>query len=196
MAMIKCPECGKDISDKAESCPHCGCPNHEFNKSESEKININNNENKKSEEYAQESYQEKLKHESTTGVFGNEYLKCPTCNSGDVIVDNDIPVTAKVFDYVTVGGVLPTRKVEHRNDMMYHCNKCGTIWNEEKVIKSGKEKSPERQNPAIPIILGTVSILLSLFFIWGAFYMKAYGILTMLTYALIMMIGSILSFCS
>lgn len=26
MAMIKCPECGKDISDKAVSCPNCGYP--------------------------------------------------------------------------------------------------------------------------------------------------------------------------
>jgi len=24
MAIIKCPECGKEISDKAEKCPHCG----------------------------------------------------------------------------------------------------------------------------------------------------------------------------
>ena len=24
MALIKCPECDKNISDKAESCPHCG----------------------------------------------------------------------------------------------------------------------------------------------------------------------------
>lgn len=24
MALIKCPECGKEISDKAEACPHCG----------------------------------------------------------------------------------------------------------------------------------------------------------------------------
>lgn len=24
MALIKCPECGKQISDKAEVCPHCG----------------------------------------------------------------------------------------------------------------------------------------------------------------------------
>lgn len=24
--LIKCPECGKEISDKAEACPHCGCP--------------------------------------------------------------------------------------------------------------------------------------------------------------------------
>ena len=26
MALIKCSECGKDVSDKAVSCPHCGCP--------------------------------------------------------------------------------------------------------------------------------------------------------------------------
>lgn len=26
MALIKCPECGKEISDKADSCPSCGYP--------------------------------------------------------------------------------------------------------------------------------------------------------------------------
>ena len=26
MAIIECPECGKDVSSKAQSCPHCGCP--------------------------------------------------------------------------------------------------------------------------------------------------------------------------
>ena len=26
MALIKCPECGKEISDKASACPNCGCP--------------------------------------------------------------------------------------------------------------------------------------------------------------------------
>lgn len=26
MALIKCPECGKEVSDKAEKCIHCGCP--------------------------------------------------------------------------------------------------------------------------------------------------------------------------
>jgi predicted amidophosphoribosyltransferase len=24
MAMIKCPECGEEISDQAKTCPHCG----------------------------------------------------------------------------------------------------------------------------------------------------------------------------
>jgi hypothetical protein len=26
MAIIKCNECGKDVSDKAKNCPNCGCP--------------------------------------------------------------------------------------------------------------------------------------------------------------------------
>ena len=26
MALIKCIECSKEISDKASTCPHCGCP--------------------------------------------------------------------------------------------------------------------------------------------------------------------------
>lgn len=26
MTLIKCPECGKEISDKAAACPNCGCP--------------------------------------------------------------------------------------------------------------------------------------------------------------------------
>ena len=31
MALIKCPECGQQISDKAEKCPHCGLPSSYFN---------------------------------------------------------------------------------------------------------------------------------------------------------------------
>ena len=26
MSLIKCPECGKEFSDKAGTCPSCGCP--------------------------------------------------------------------------------------------------------------------------------------------------------------------------
>lgn len=26
MSMITCSECGKEISDKAQTCPNCGCP--------------------------------------------------------------------------------------------------------------------------------------------------------------------------
>lgn len=26
MSLIKCPECQKEVSDKAKTCIHCGCP--------------------------------------------------------------------------------------------------------------------------------------------------------------------------
>lgn len=41
MALIKCPECGKEISDKASSCPSCGYPiNNTEIETEQDRINI------------------------------------------------------------------------------------------------------------------------------------------------------------
>lgn len=42
MALIKCPECGKEISDKAQCCPNCGCPNSEFGNLQVEVCNEKN----------------------------------------------------------------------------------------------------------------------------------------------------------
>lgn len=38
MALINCPECGKEISDRAKACPHCGAPLR-IKKQKSEKSN-------------------------------------------------------------------------------------------------------------------------------------------------------------
>lgn len=43
MALINCPECGKEISDKAKSCPNCGCPIAEVSKSGTVRIKMPNN---------------------------------------------------------------------------------------------------------------------------------------------------------
>ena len=47
MTLIKCPECGKEISDKAKKCPHCGikCKNENEIKTRNEfdKIKKSNN---------------------------------------------------------------------------------------------------------------------------------------------------------
>ena len=37
MAMIVCTECGKEISDKAKICPHCGYPMTHFNQNDNVK---------------------------------------------------------------------------------------------------------------------------------------------------------------
>lgn len=36
--LIKCTECGKEISDKADKCPNCGCPSSEWKKEENKDI--------------------------------------------------------------------------------------------------------------------------------------------------------------
>ncbi len=41
MALIKCPECGKEISDKATACPNCGCPIAPNKQNESLNIDLN-----------------------------------------------------------------------------------------------------------------------------------------------------------
>ena len=43
MALVKCPECGKEISDKANSCPSCGYPiNQTEMELEQDRVNIRN----------------------------------------------------------------------------------------------------------------------------------------------------------
>ena len=38
MALIKCPECGKEVSDKAVACPNCGLGIREYFEEEKQKI--------------------------------------------------------------------------------------------------------------------------------------------------------------
>jgi len=42
MALIQCPECGREISDKAASCPHCGYPIQEKQEKQEKPVVINN----------------------------------------------------------------------------------------------------------------------------------------------------------
>lgn len=40
MSLIKCPECGKEFSDKATSCPNCGCPISEIMSVNSDEVSL------------------------------------------------------------------------------------------------------------------------------------------------------------
>ena len=43
MALIECPECNKEVSDRAISCPHCGFPIADIQKTESQHtVKVNN----------------------------------------------------------------------------------------------------------------------------------------------------------
>lgn len=35
MAIIKCPDCGNPVSDRAKACVRCGCPISEYTERES-----------------------------------------------------------------------------------------------------------------------------------------------------------------
>ena len=58
MSMIKCPECGKEISEHAESCPNCGCPKEKFQKQETVK-DVSENIQNKSNDQQQENEKKK-----------------------------------------------------------------------------------------------------------------------------------------
>ena len=42
MALVSCPECGREVSDQASSCPQCGMP---INKTNEKDVNHNKNVN-------------------------------------------------------------------------------------------------------------------------------------------------------
>lgn len=64
MALIKCAECGKEISDRAESCPNCGCP---VGESVAEEVGNDYEESEYEEEEESEEYVEDEK-QSGLGV--------------------------------------------------------------------------------------------------------------------------------
>ena len=72
MSLIKCPECGKDVSNLSEKCIHCGYPLQGQLKYKSYKVFKKEKEEKRKKEL--EEKQEKLR--ST--------LHCPYCGSLDV----------------------------------------------------------------------------------------------------------------
>lgn len=75
MALIKCPECGKEFSNKAAACPNCGCPTKEIIDGKEEiledaepvvnepLIEVVDNSEKTEEAIDVESFGEKYEHE-------------------------------------------------------------------------------------------------------------------------------------
>ena len=104
MALIKCPDCGKEISDKAKNCIHCGCPieeskEPELPKSEEEKeekpekpVVEESDTNKTPEETKNNDTPEETKEvESKTNT---EYVNIPVVNKK---VDKKILISLSVI---------------------------------------------------------------------------------------------------
>lgn len=142
MSMIKCPECGKEISNQAKFCPNCGYPIPQFKKRESQTF-------------------DDIDGEINTGIFGDKDIACPVCSSKYFDIANDIPLHRKILELWLIGTILPQTKNRYKKDMIYKCRKCDTVWNKDKLIKAG-EPNGYKPSPALPITIGIISILFSL----------------------------------
>jgi len=82
MALIKCPDCGKEITDKATNCVHCGCPiNIPKSSHDDENVNTQSSEEIKSDESNESQALSALKAFVTGSL-----RKCPSC--GQSIAQN------------------------------------------------------------------------------------------------------------
>ena len=119
MALIKCPECGKEISDKSEKCIHCGFP---FKQNENTTCNINGKEYDLS--FILKSYKENPNEKAKLiGVF----RKMTNCGLADakrtvdqIIETNKIPSVLFLKQQEQV----EESRVEEKDTV--RCPKCGS----------------------------------------------------------------------
>ena len=138
MALIKCPECGKDVSDQSDKCIHCGYPikiktiinNQEYDlsyelklvlsgknieaiKSVREKVGLGLADGKSIIDYMSQH------HKCPIAMNFNQqrefnFPKCPKCGSTDIGVTNR--------GYSLMWGFIGSGKP------MNVCKKCGYKW--------------------------------------------------------------------
>lgn len=102
MALIKCPECGKEVSDKACSCPNCGYP---ISTQPVEQAKAGNAENEENEE---------------------ELIFCPKCLSTHVHTEQKGFSGGKALaGAITVGGIGLLAGTIGSKKVNITCLKCG-----------------------------------------------------------------------
>ena len=121
MALIKCPECGKEISDKASACIHCGYPLANTQKKVAEKISsqpsnsISNEKNNISKGFSIVSLEE-----NTVG------LQCENC--------------ARVSQYIQNRVITKISEKEWITNNVLTCPNCKNTMQKGMRIKLGKMK--------------------------------------------------------
>lgn len=108
MALINCPECGKEVSDKSEKCIHCGYP---INKAKIEKYVIDGKEYDLT--FVLKNYLTKIDKIKKVQTISNCSLK------------NAMNIIHNIYDeYNIVDEVSKTD--EKKNDNKPRCPKCGS----------------------------------------------------------------------
>ena len=100
MAMIKCPECGKEVSDKAVSCPNCAYPIADSKPDGIVQIKMT---------------------ALQRGAFGGKQRATLYAN-GNIIWEGQVGQIAEIyFDKAT------TVEIQYHTSMMYYGGKCSGI---------------------------------------------------------------------
>lgn len=119
MALISCPECGKEISNKADKCIYCGYPLQKF-------LNTDN----ASVYHDSEEHREGLETCPSCGYYFQGY-KCPKCGC-HLILDNEDDKKKGINQFVSLGNVksdgytkAEKRKIsEYESERVAYCPKC------------------------------------------------------------------------
>lgn len=121
MALIKCPECGKEISNKATNCPHCGMP-------------ISS-----------------VKHTSTPTPPADAVKCPNCGSTNVHIATQGFSTGKAVAGYLTIGAIGALAGNIGRNNVKVTCLKCGKTFNPVEEKKKQEAKcSNERTNGEKP----------------------------------------------
>ena len=113
MALIKCPECGKQISTKANACINCGCPMEYIVSIGEVKINLPDNS---SELYVG------LSSTTITDFDGNTLWKGKHGENASFTIDSPTIITIDMGSWANEvsGIVLPNKCYSLRNNIGLH----------------------------------------------------------------------------
>lgn len=142
MALIKCPECGKEISDKADKCINCGFPLEEFLKKHAEQKCPECN----SKDIDAEGYCNNCGYKVSEKAFECKrkeelYTICPKCgnyNNVGQFACKKCGYSYKINDYKIIDNI--KRCCPNCRGINYHA------FVEEVVIREGKTKSKTTLN--------------------------------------------------
>lgn len=139
MALVNCTECGKEVSDKAAFCPHCGCPDfivkydpyddreREADEYERERAKIRAEGKARRAKLQAELEANKTKQKADRAAWlEKNRILCPSCRSNQVIPQKKGYSGKKGFIGTALfGGIGALAGTIGSEKMGYSCLSCG-----------------------------------------------------------------------
>lgn len=139
MALIKCSECGKEISDKAEACPNCGCPIKTSDKTE-----MNNLEPENNSQVSKEDSEQLVREDAKTNKRGNKKKTMSKKNKVIICSIAGLVVVGFILGFALTQNLRTYNKADELfTDKKY--TEASAIYNELGDYKDAKEKYNECQ---------------------------------------------------